>query len=88
MAAASLAGLAAAAVFLAEALGTTLRAIGRGFGKGTFDLAQASAVHADTATPKTRLVASAVDRNAAAREEEVTAFPDGESFNRSSPSSI
>jgi hypothetical protein len=83
-----LAGFAAAAAFLGDVLGTTLRAIGRGFGNGTFGLAQASAVHADRATASTRLVASAVDRIAAAREDGVTGFPDGESINRSSPSSI
>ena len=71
-----------AEVFLAEVVGTTLRAIGRGFGSGTFGLAQASAANTDNPTDSTRLVANAVDRNAAAREDGVTAFPDGESFNR------
>jgi hypothetical protein len=70
------------AAFLREVLGTTLRAIGRGFGNGTFGLAQASAANADNPIVSARLVASAVDRNAAAREDGVTAFPDGESFNR------
>ena len=72
----------AAEVFLADVVGTTLRAIGRGFGRGTFGLAQASAANSDSPTDSTRLVASALDRNAAAREDGVTAFPDGESFNR------
>jgi hypothetical protein len=67
---------------LVKVLGTTLRAIGRGFGSGTFDLAQASAVNADKPTASARLVAKAVDRNAAARAFEVTAFLRGESFNR------
>jgi hypothetical protein len=75
----------AGAVFLAEALGTTLRAIGRGFGSGTFGVAQASA---DNPTASARLVANAVDRNAAARDDGVTAFLRGESLNRSSPRSI
>ncbi|WP_424591612.1 hypothetical protein, partial [Bradyrhizobium sp.] len=54
--------------------GATLRAIGRGFGRGTLGLARASAVIPDKATASIRLVASAVDRNAAARAEGVTAF--------------
>jgi hypothetical protein len=65
-----------------------LRAIGRGFGNGTFGVAQASADTADNPTASARLVAKAVDRNAAAREDGVTAFLRGESFNRSSPTSI
>src|ERR1700730_12702306 len=56
------------AVLLLEVLGTTLRAIGRGFGRGTFGLAQASAAHADNPTASARLVAKALDRSAAARE--------------------
>ena len=83
----------AAAVFLVAALlsvllplsallGTTLRAIGRGFGKGTFALAEASVVQADKPTASARLVARAVDRNAAARMQGVTAFLRGESFKR------
>jgi hypothetical protein len=75
----------AGAVFLAEVAGTTLRAIGRGFGSGTFGVAQASA---DNPTASARLVANAVDRNAAARDDGVTAFLRGESLNRSSPRSI
>ena len=63
--------------------GTALRAIGRGFGSGTFGLAQASGAMADKPTVSARLVASAVDRNAAARAERVTVFLcGGESFNR------
>jgi hypothetical protein len=64
-------------------LGAALRAIGRGFGNGTFGLAQASAAMADKPTASARLVASAVDRNAAARAGRVTVFLcGGESFNR------
>src|ERR1700694_2873777 len=79
------AALAAGAAFLTEVLSTTLRAIGRGFGSGTFGVAQASA---DNPTASARLVANAVDRNAAARDDGVTAFLRGESLNRSSPRSI
>jgi hypothetical protein len=61
------AGVAAGAVLLAELLGTTPRAIGRGFGNGTFGLAQASPAHADNPTASTRLVARAVDRKAVDR---------------------
>jgi hypothetical protein len=78
----------AGAVFLAEALGTTLRAIGRGFGSGTVGVAQASAANTDNPTTSARLVANAVDRNAAARNDGVTAFLRGESLNRSSPGCI
>jgi hypothetical protein len=60
------------AVFFATVLGATWRAIGRGFGNGTFGLAHASAAQADKPTVSTKLVANAVDRNAAAREDEVT----------------
>ena len=64
-------------------LGTTWREIGRGFGNGTLGLAQASTDIADSPTASARLVASAVDRNAAARAERVTAFLcGGESFTR------
>ena len=73
---------AVAEVFLADVAGTTLRAIGRGFGSGTFGLAQASAATTDNPTDSSRLAANAVGRNTAAREDGVTAFPDGESFNR------
>jgi hypothetical protein len=59
-----------------------LRAIGRGFGSGTFDLAEASAGNADKATASARLIAKPADRNAAARAFGVTAFPRGESFKR------
>jgi hypothetical protein len=75
-------------VLLVEVLGKTLRAIGRGFGNGTFGLAQASPAHADSPIASARLVARAVDRNAAARADGVTAFLRGESFNRPSPRSI
>ena len=64
-------------------LGTTWREIGRGFGNGTFGWAQASTDIADSPTASTRPVASAVDRNTAARAERVTAFLcGGESFTR------
>jgi len=64
-------------------LGTTLRAIGRGFGNGTFGLAQASTEIVDNPIVNVRPVASAVDRNAARRAERVTAFLcGGESFTR------
>src|SRR5713101_1767920 len=76
------------AVFLVEALGTMLRAIGRGFGSGTVGVAQASAANTDNPTASARSVANAVDRNAAARNDAVTAFLRGESLNRSSPGCI
>jgi hypothetical protein len=62
------AGVAAGAVLLAELLGTTPRAIGRGFGNGTFGLPQASPAHADNPTASSRLVAKAADRKAADRK--------------------
>jgi hypothetical protein len=71
------ADLAAAVAAGVVVLGTTLRAIGRGFGNGTLGLAEASAAQIPAAS--IRLVAKAVDRSAAAREAGVTAFPDGES---------
>ena len=79
-----------AEVFLAfgVVLDTTLRAIGRGFGSGTFFLAAASAAHADNPTASARLVAHTIDRKAAARENWVTTFLRGESFGRSSSRSI
>src|SRR5260370_26368611 len=80
--------LVAGAVFFVEALGTTLRAIGRGFGSGTVGGAEASAANTDTPTASARLVANVVDRNAAARNDGVTAFLRGESVNRSSPGCI
>jgi hypothetical protein len=70
----------AAAFAVAAGLGTTLRAIGRGFGNGT--LADASTVRADHPNASARLVAKAVDRNAAARADRVTMFLRGESLNR------
>ena len=73
---------------LAVVLGTTLRAIGRGFGKGTFFLAAASAVHADDPRASARIVAKAVARKAATRAVGVTAFLRGESFKRWSLRSI
>jgi hypothetical protein len=59
---------------VAAVLGTAAREIGRGFGNGTFGLAEASTDIADSPTASARLVASAVDRNAAARAEDFTAF--------------
>jgi len=72
------------AVFAAGVvLGTALRAIGRGLGNGTFlGVAQASPANADNPTTSARHVVSAVDRNATARLDGVTAFLRGESFNR------
>ena len=87
------AGLAAAvfaagAVFtlvLVAAFGAALRAIGRGFGNGTFVVAQASTERVNSPAASARLAASAVDRSAAARAERVTAILcGGESFSRSS----
>jgi hypothetical protein len=71
------------------ALGTTLRAIGRGFGSGTLEAAQASgeAKPIPAAKPIAKLIAKPVDRKAA-HAKEVTAFPRPESFKRSRPSSI
>jgi hypothetical protein len=64
-----------AAVFAAGVvLGTTLRAIGRGFGSGMLGLADASVAHTANPTASARVVVIAVDRNAAARAEGVTAF--------------
>src|SRR5712671_408141 len=83
-----LAVLAAGAIVLGEVVGTTLRAIGRGFGNGTVGVAPASAANTDNPTASARLVANAVDRNAAARNDGVTAFLRGESLNRSSPGCI
>jgi hypothetical protein len=81
-----------AAVFVAgalgEGLGATLRAIGRGFGSGTVGVAEASDANTDNPTASARPVANAVDRNAAARNDGVTAFLRGESVNRSSPGCI
>jgi len=54
--------------------GTTLRAIGRGFGSGMLGLADASVAHTANPTASARVVVIAVDRNAAARAEGVTAF--------------
>src|SRR6266403_1109022 len=80
--------LGAGAILLVEALGTTLRPMGRGFGSGTVGVAQASAANTDNPTASAKLVANAVDRNAAARNDGVTAFLRRESLNRSSPACI
>jgi hypothetical protein len=71
----------------AVVLGTTLRAIGRGFGKGTPVVAQARlAAGPDNPTTSDRPIASsddeAVDPNARARSNEVTAVLRGESLRR------
>jgi hypothetical protein len=77
-------------VFAADVVfGTTLRAIGRGFGSGTFGLAEAAVASADHPIASTRPIAKAVDkaieRNAAACADRVTAFLRGESFKRWCP---
>jgi hypothetical protein len=76
---------AAGAVFLAV-LGTTLRAIGLGWGSGTFGLAQASAASADNPTASasvtSELVPKAVRRKLDTGANGVTAFLRGESFSR------
>jgi hypothetical protein len=59
------------AVVFAEVWGTTLRAIGLGFGNGIFVLAEVSEAHAGNAIASARLVTRAVeksvDRKASAR---------------------
>jgi len=70
----------------AVVFGTTLRAIGRGFGNGTFGFAQTS-VPTTSPIAKARPVASAVDRNTAAWTDRVTGFPADESFDLTSPES-
>jgi len=79
---------AAGGVLFVEACRTRLRAIGRGFGNGTFGCAHASAPQAEKPTASARVVATAVDRNAAERLDGVTKSLRGESFDRGSPSSI
>jgi hypothetical protein len=75
-----------AAVFaVGVVLGTTLRAIGRGFGSGILDVADASAAHAANPKASARVVVIAVDRNAAARAKGVTAFLCVESRNGNRP---
>ncbi|HKU05453.1 MAG TPA: hypothetical protein VJR30_05250 [Bradyrhizobium sp.] len=69
---------------VAVVAGTTWRAIGRGFGSGTFGAASAGI---ENATASATHVAKAVDRNAAARAVRVTAFLRGESFKLTSPKS-
>jgi hypothetical protein len=76
------AALAGVVELFVERSGTTLRAIGRGFGNGTLGFAEASVGNADNPSATARLVANAVDRNAAARAKKVTAFLRGESLNR------
>src|ERR1700722_9726025 len=72
-----------AAVFAAGvALGTTLRAIGRGFGSGILGLG------GEASPASARVVVIAVDRNAAARVVGITAFLCVESGNGSRAGSI
>jgi hypothetical protein len=59
---------------LGTVFGTTLRAIGRGFGSGIFDLAAGSFAQASEPASSTSVVAIAVERNAAVRTDLVTAF--------------
>jgi hypothetical protein len=59
---------------LGAVFGTMLRAIGRGFGNGIFGLAAASLVHACDPMISASVVAMAVERKAAERAEQVTAF--------------
>src|SRR5260370_22594950 len=75
------------AVALGVDLGPMLRAIGRGFGSGTFGLVGVWAP-ADHPMTSTRLVATAVDRNAAVRQKEITACFRGESCDARRPSCI
>ena len=63
-------------------LGTTLRAIGRGFGNGTFGVAPASPENTDNPAASAKLVLSAVHRIAVARTNGLTALFPGESTNR------
>jgi hypothetical protein len=65
-----------------EACGTALRALGRGFGNGTCDLAQAPIDNTDRPMASARLVANALGRKAAERLAGVTAFLRGKSFSR------
>jgi len=72
-----------AKVFAADVVfGTALRAIGRGFGSGTLDLAQAVVVSADHPTASARPAVKAVDKavECDARADRVTGFLRGESF--------
>jgi hypothetical protein len=87
MAVAGLVALAAECFAGVDVFGTMLRAIGRGFGSGTF-AAHASRVGAANPTASARLVTSAVDRSAFAQARRFTAFLRGESCSRFSPSSI
>jgi hypothetical protein len=70
---------------LAAFLGTTLRAIGRGFGSGILDLSEASVFHAEESRAIASVVTMAVDRNEAARVDWITAFLCGESRDSSRP---
>jgi len=62
MALAFLVVFAARSAVFVEVWGTTLRAIGRGFGNGTFVLAEAFEAHADNPIASVRLVTRAVDK--------------------------
>jgi hypothetical protein len=61
------------AVFSVD-FGTALRAIGRGFGKGTLCFAAGSFARAYDPSASASVLAIAVERKAAARTERVTAF--------------
>jgi hypothetical protein len=57
-----LAVFAAPSAVFVDVLGTTLRAIGRGFGNGIFGLSEAFKAHAGNAITSARLVTRAVDK--------------------------
>ena len=78
------AGIGAAAVLdVVAGAAAAFRAIGRGFGSGSFGVASAGIANATA-----RHVAKAVDRNAAARTVRVTAFLRDESLRPGSPKPI
>jgi hypothetical protein len=70
------------------ALGTTLRAIGRGLGNGILDFSEASAAPADSCTASASVVAIAVERIATSRANWVTALLCDESRDGGGPDSI
>ena len=76
----------ASRVLASRVLGTTLRAIGRGLGVGTFGLAKASAANPVNPTAKasvtSALVPKAVRRKLGGGTNGVTAFLRGESIKR------
>jgi hypothetical protein len=75
---------------VAVVLGTTLRAIGRGFGNGIFGraTANASAANADKPAVAIRLRPKLVHRSAVARPNGITALFPFESSTRARPTSI